>query len=213
MQKISNIQFSATEEQEVTLWAEILAQRNRLLINSDWTQLPDARLLNRDEWATWRNKVRKVTKAVHTKESAKIELENLQLIQPKVRFQYESDSINLDQRKSVYIKTLNSLFKNKFEQYLPFEMNHYVMMEKFEEAMTFIEDYPVQIEKNAYPLIMTEVELTGKKALVIAEEYISLKKLWLRAVVRAEKELSTAIQEVRKASSIEELEEIMVKYL
>lgn len=214
MQKISNIQFSATEEQEVMLWAEILAQRNRLLINSDWTQLPDARLLNRNEWTTWRNKVRKITKSTHTKETAKMELDNLLLVQPKVRFQYESDSMNLDQRKNAYIKTLNSLFKNKFEQYLPFEMNHYVMMEKFEEAMNLMdENIMLDFDKTLYPLIMTEVELTGKKVIEVAEEFISLKKLWLRAVVRAEKELSAAIQEIRQASNIEDLEEIMVKYL
>ena len=36
-------------------------RRNILLLNSDWTQLPDVPLTNRDEWVTYRQTLRDIT--------------------------------------------------------------------------------------------------------------------------------------------------------
>ena len=44
-------------------WTEIIGQRNQLLQESDWTQLPDVPLTTeqRAEWTTYRSEVRTVT--------------------------------------------------------------------------------------------------------------------------------------------------------
>lgn len=52
-------------EEEVAIridiqWAEIRADRNNRLANSDWTQLPDA-LVDAAEWATYRQDLRDIT--------------------------------------------------------------------------------------------------------------------------------------------------------
>jgi hypothetical protein len=65
-----NIAFTAEEElqadREEQVWtdgateramAELRTQRNRLLADSDFSQLPDAPV-NRDEWATYRQSLR-----------------------------------------------------------------------------------------------------------------------------------------------------------
>jgi hypothetical protein len=45
-----------------TQWVVIQYQRDGLLANSDWTQLPDVTLSNKTEWATYRQELRDITK-------------------------------------------------------------------------------------------------------------------------------------------------------
>jgi hypothetical protein len=40
---------------------DALAKRQRLLIRSDWTQMPDVQLQNKTEWATYRQELRDIT--------------------------------------------------------------------------------------------------------------------------------------------------------
>ena len=47
-----------TEEQR---WASIRAQRQPLLDSSDWTQLSDSPLLNKEAWAVYRQALRDIT--------------------------------------------------------------------------------------------------------------------------------------------------------
>ena len=44
-----------------TLIAKVKAHRNRLLYDSDWTQLPDVALANKEAWATYRQALRDIT--------------------------------------------------------------------------------------------------------------------------------------------------------
>lgn len=43
----------------------VRAQRNALLGKSDWTQMPDAGVSNKDEWLIYRQELRDVTKQSH----------------------------------------------------------------------------------------------------------------------------------------------------
>ena len=40
---------------------DALAKRQKLLIRSDWTQMPDVQLQNKTEWATYRQELRDIT--------------------------------------------------------------------------------------------------------------------------------------------------------
>jgi hypothetical protein len=40
---------------------DALAKRQRLLIRSDWTQMPDVQLQNKTEWVTYRQELRDIT--------------------------------------------------------------------------------------------------------------------------------------------------------
>ncbi len=44
-----------------SLTAEVLSMRKRMLLNSDWTQLPDVPIATRDAWATYRQALRDIT--------------------------------------------------------------------------------------------------------------------------------------------------------
>ena len=44
-----------------TEWPLVRAQRNRLLLESDWTQLPDVPIATKDAWATYRQALRDIT--------------------------------------------------------------------------------------------------------------------------------------------------------
>lgn len=43
-----------------TLAAKIVFERNKLLVNSDWTQLADVPLTNKAEWANYRQELRDI---------------------------------------------------------------------------------------------------------------------------------------------------------
>jgi len=44
-----------------TAWAGVRAERNRLLAESDWTQLPDVPLETKEKWALYRQALRDIT--------------------------------------------------------------------------------------------------------------------------------------------------------
>lgn len=47
-------------KQQIT-WDQIKNERNALLLESDWTQLPDVSLPNKEEWKIYRQKLRDIT--------------------------------------------------------------------------------------------------------------------------------------------------------
>jgi len=44
-----------------TQWVVVKTQRNKLLAESDWTQLPDVEISNKAKWATYRQALRDIT--------------------------------------------------------------------------------------------------------------------------------------------------------
>lgn len=51
----------SNEEQVAQAQAKVLAKRKRLLIQSDWTQLPDVPLTTKQSWAAYRQALRDIT--------------------------------------------------------------------------------------------------------------------------------------------------------
>jgi hypothetical protein len=50
-------------------WNDIRMQRNSLLLGSDWTQLPDVRIANKEAWENYRQQLRDITTKYPTPES------------------------------------------------------------------------------------------------------------------------------------------------
>ena len=44
-----------------TMWATVRKNRNNLLVDTDWTQLPDVPLATKEAWATYRQALRDIT--------------------------------------------------------------------------------------------------------------------------------------------------------
>lgn len=57
---------NATEEEVAQRLSDqsnaVRAQRNSLLAQSDWSQMPDSAIINKEEWVTYRQALRDVTK-------------------------------------------------------------------------------------------------------------------------------------------------------
>jgi hypothetical protein len=60
---VSELDADASAEKVGAQWTVIRAERNKLLADCDWTQLPDAALANvqTSEWATYRQALRDIT--------------------------------------------------------------------------------------------------------------------------------------------------------
>lgn len=211
MEKIKDLKFSITEEQERALWAEVLGIRYKLLINSDWTVLPDVRIHNKSEWRHWRDSVRKVSKKNHTLESAKAILAELTDQMPVVKYKNASD-LSIADLKDGYINEIRSFFKNRFEDYLPYPINYEILCEKYEEAVDWTDEEDQGSLEN-YPLIKIEVEVRQKPVQTVVEEFLDLKRTWLSAVVRAEREMHEAIRMVEESKSVVELERIIARFI
>jgi hypothetical protein len=62
--QIWNVTDATTEEIDERIsdkWEEVRLERNRLLSESDWTQLPDSPVLDVDVWKVYRQDLRDVT--------------------------------------------------------------------------------------------------------------------------------------------------------
>lgn len=46
-------------------WVEVRSRRNQLLLESDWTQLSDAQIANKDDWKVYRQNLRDITEATN----------------------------------------------------------------------------------------------------------------------------------------------------
>ena len=51
--------------QSVVTWDEVRTRRNALLAASDWTQLPDVPLVNKEAWAQYRQALRDIPQKFH----------------------------------------------------------------------------------------------------------------------------------------------------
>jgi hypothetical protein len=60
---VSELDPAVAEEKATEQWSIVRDQRNKLLADCDWTQLPDAALANvqTSEWATYRQALRDIT--------------------------------------------------------------------------------------------------------------------------------------------------------
>jgi hypothetical protein len=79
--KIKNLKYSQSKNQEEIKWAEQLAKRNRMLAESDWTQLPDVKLSvwSKNRWANWREELRQLRRLnFETAEELKLAIESLE---------------------------------------------------------------------------------------------------------------------------------------
>lgn len=57
-----NIETNEYQLRKSILIAKVKEKRNKLLQQSDWTQLPDVNLTNKEAWATYRQQVRDILK-------------------------------------------------------------------------------------------------------------------------------------------------------
>ena len=59
--RVEDLSAEEIEGFKQSQWAKVRIQRNRMLSDSDWTQIPDAPDTDKTEWATYRQALRDIT--------------------------------------------------------------------------------------------------------------------------------------------------------
>ena len=86
IKKLSNIQFTVTDDVLLRKWSDVKSKRNKLLSMSDWTQLPDSNVPANIQrlWVKWREKVRSIKhSSVNDPDKALTLLRNLERQMPE----------------------------------------------------------------------------------------------------------------------------------
>lgn len=185
--KIKNLRIARTVKQDSDAWAEVLSLRNKLLANSDWTQLPDSGLTpaNVRLWGEWRRQLKRVNRRnVADRDTAKANLQVLTNTEPKLA--YEDETLLLTEADDITVKSVNSrkeyvlrLLNEKFNALLRtdmFESNSMIVDEEFEEAMLYN-------GTTVSPLIALECELTGKTPEEVVASFITAKRTRIRNII------------------------------
>jgi hypothetical protein len=137
IKKITNIRFSDSEKLKNNKKVELSSRRNRLLLETDWTQLPDIKLSSncRAAWTFWRKKLRMLSMNTHSFSEYKEELDKFEIERHEIPIEYiyEEDAEKVKSR--LLAKVSNEYNKRTTLQYMP------NLEIKFEETLTLITDY------------------------------------------------------------------------
>ena len=152
IKKIKNIKWSESKNQEEVKWIELIAKRNRLLLESDWTQLPDVNLTeqSRTQWKNWRESLRQLSRfSIKSTEDYKNKLNKLINERDHLFIEYtKTESIKDVQSGKEY---LHKLLVQFYEEKMNFKFSPN-LEEKYQEALDIIAfavsqmDDPVDIE-------------------------------------------------------------------
>lgn len=207
--KIRNIVVSTTMTQEVNAWNQVLSHRNKLLENSDWTQLPDGGLteVNKRLWSDWRRELKRVNKRnFGDKEVAETAIANLEKVRPRSVYEDETllsgNPLSMEQhlgtRKDGVLRYLHRQFITAL-QAQTFETNFAMVDEEFEEASLY---NPRSDSLTDFPLLALEIELTGETVDVVIERFKDRKKQKLRSILILKRKFVFFKQAIHAASTM-----------
>lgn len=160
------------------MWAEVLSHRNKLLANTDWTQLPDSGLTPEcvERWKTWRKLLKSITRnSTGDRDLAEQNINNLSRRQPFNEFSSTAElqnlhSISLDAFRNEVISIMDAAFNKKVTP--SFLDNPSLVEEQYLEALDYLTNYD---SVRSYPLIDVTAELYGMNHKAVAEEFVSRK--------------------------------------
>lgn len=177
IQKISKVKVEKTTEQEQTVWAEILSHRNKLLLNSDWTQLADSGLTedSASQWKDWRAMLKNINRSNFS--DPKLAEQHINKLARRMPFStyapvdVEPDfsrCISLNDYRRRVINYMDTAFNKKCVP--SFLDNPSLVDEQFREAADFMAK-----ATGTFPLIDTTAELYGMSKQSVAEEFVTRK--------------------------------------
>lgn len=210
--KIGNLNIAKTEEQESQMWAEVLSHRNKLLANSDWTQLPDSGLTPECvvRWKNWRKLLKGITRnATGVKELAEQSINNLSRRQPFNDFVEDGakpiihDSESVEAYRQQVTAIMDAAFNKKVVP--SFLDNPALVEEQFQEALDYLTKYD---SARAYPLIDVTAELYAMNHKAVAEEFVSRKVMLTKRLANLKQKYFYFQSLVTKATTDVELAEV-----
>lgn len=144
VQKIKQVKVSRTDVQEAREWAEVLSHRNKLLLNSDWTQASDAGLTPEcvAQWRNWRYILKGIRRISYP--SLKIAEKQIKVLASRPPFNlYLEDlrtvaaatTVTFEQYRAQVIGYLDYLFNNATKT--SFLDNPALVDEQYHQAMEY----------------------------------------------------------------------------
>lgn len=177
--KIGNLRTEKTDEQENLAWAEVLSHKNKLLLNSDWTQLSDSGLTEEsiEQWRGWRQQLKNINRSnFSSRAAAEVCISKLARRTPfNAYILTDGDEpkpardISLDVYRARVIKFMDKSFNERVGE--SFLDNPLLVDEQFREAVDFL----AEKKSKYYPLISVTAELYNMSEKAVAEEFVARK--------------------------------------
>lgn len=214
VQKIAKVKVEKTVEQEQNEWAEVLSHRNKLLLNSDWTQLPDSGLTEQSaqQWKDWRSMLKNITQSnFGDHKLAERHITRLSRRMPFSTFipnDVEPDfsrCVSLDEYRRRVFDYMDAAFNKRAVP--SFLDNPYLVDEQFKEAA----DFRSKGESGSYPLIATTAELYGMSKSAVADEFITRKVEQMKRLANLKQKYFYFQQLVNSATDDVQLTEVQAE--
>jgi hypothetical protein len=215
IQKIGNLSVQKTEEQESQLWAEVFSHRNKLLSNSDWTQVVDSGLtpVCVQQWRDWRKQLKSINRLNFSdRDSAEAHIAKLSKRMPFNVYSAVED----EPEPSRYVSL--SEFRDRVSRYLDLAFNEkcngsfldnpYLVDEQFNEAVDFLTKND---DTLSYPLIEITCELYGGIPRAVAEEFVERKVTHTKKLVEMKQKYFYFQRLVSSAATDVELSDIQAE--
>lgn len=171
IKKIKNLKYSQSKNQEEIKWVELIAKRNRLLLESDWTQLADVKLTeeSKHQWSNWRESLRQLSRfSVETVKEYKAKLDSL------IK---ERDLLFIDYSKTGTIKEfesgkhyLHQLLVEYYNERINFKFTPNIE-EKYQETLDIV---AIILSKHEEPIELTDMNMDQLKGLMSSMDNIEM---------------------------------------
>jgi hypothetical protein len=168
IKKITNVRFSDSKLTVNNKKIELNSRRSRLLTETDWTQLPDIRLMSssRRNWRFWRRRVRRLSTQTHTLDEYKAELDKLEKERFDIPIEYEYEPQNLEAYREKLHSLLSDLYHKKtrgnfqpnldlkYQEILFFAHSNNMYFDTIDELIEILENSDdFELDLNLYPFI------------------------------------------------------------
>lgn len=210
--KIDRVVTGTTEEKESSAWGEALSHRNKLLSNSDWTQLPDSGLTPEcvTVFKSWRSSLKAIKRSNYpSRANAEKHISTLARRIPRLQYlplEIDVPSAerydDLNQFREQVVRYMEAVFNAALSG--SFLDNHMLVEEQFREAL----DYLADAKRSEYPLLSVTAELYKQPLHQVASEFVERKVMSLKRIANLKQKYYEFQSLVSGASSDVELEGI-----
>ena len=211
VKRIDKVKISKTEEQTDNEWGEVFSHRNKLLLNSDWTQLPDAGLTEDCvvQFRGWRKQLKTISrvnysnKAVASQMISSLEKKKPFVVYVDTTFDPEAAAYTtLDEYRNSVVEFMESEFNTLCNR--AFLDNQFLVEEQFKEAV----DYKRKNGHGSFPLIHVTTNSLNISEASVVDEFISRKVKQTKRLVALKKKYYEFQLLVSKAETDVELADI-----
>lgn len=211
--KISIVKTEKTEEYLTTEWTTVLSVRDKLIQDSDWTQLFDSglTLCCKLKFEHWRSKLKRIKKQkFKTPDEAKIHIDFLKLKKPDLDYAEFPETVSLYPLIFSSIQALKKSAKVRLNDY--FVRTYYnseIISLLTEEALEYSTD-----RKNidSYELLKIYYLDNSTPSTDIVKSFVEHKKSFYNTLVKEKKILKIVMREIEFAKTEEKVILILEKY-